>query len=43
MSTADATVDEVGEALELRARLTRFAAETAGLSDDELHARWPPR
>ena len=38
----DATVEEVGEALELRARLTRFAADTAGLSDDELHARWPP-
>jgi hypothetical protein len=39
----DATVQEVGEALALQARLTRFAAETEGLSDAELHARWPPR
>jgi hypothetical protein len=39
----DATVEEVGEALALRARLTRFAAETEGLTDDELRARWPPR
>jgi hypothetical protein len=38
-----ATVAEVGEALALRARLGRFAAETAGLDDAALHAAWLAR
>ena len=35
-----ATVEEIGEALALRERLTRFAAETEGLDDEALHAAW---
>jgi hypothetical protein len=38
-----ATVEEVGDALALREELTRFAAETAGLDDRELHRRWMAR
>jgi hypothetical protein len=38
-----ATVEEVGEALALRDRLTRFAADTAGLDDAALHAAWLAR
>ena len=38
-----ATVEEVGEALRLRERLARFAAETEGLGDDDLHAAWRAR
>ncbi|HEY7620038.1 MAG TPA: hypothetical protein VH834_09710 [Solirubrobacteraceae bacterium] len=38
-----ATVKEVGDALALRARLARFAAETAGLDDAALHAAWRAR
>ncbi len=38
-----ATVEEVGEALALRERLARFAAETAGLDDGALHAAWLAR
>jgi hypothetical protein len=38
-----ATVEEVGEALALRERLARFAAETAGLDDAALHAAWRAR
>jgi hypothetical protein len=35
-----ATVEEVRDALELRARLSRFAAQTAGLDDAAVHAAW---
>jgi hypothetical protein len=35
-----ATVEEIGEALALRERLARFAAETEGLDDEALHAAW---
>jgi hypothetical protein len=35
-----ATVGEVRDALELRARLSRFAAQTAGLDDAAVHAAW---
>lgn len=35
-----ATVSEVREALELRARLSRFAAQTAGLDDAAVYAAW---
>jgi hypothetical protein len=35
-----ATVEEVDEALALRERLGRFAAQTAGLDDGALHAAW---
>jgi hypothetical protein len=38
-----ATVEEVGEALALRERLLRFAAETEGLDDEALHAAWRAR
>jgi hypothetical protein len=38
-----ATVQEVGEALALRARLSAFAARTAGLDDRALHAAWEAR
>jgi hypothetical protein len=38
-----ATVEEVGEALALRERLARFAAETEGLDDAALHAAWRAR
>ena len=38
-----ATVEEVGEALALRERLARFAAETEGLDDAALHAAWKAR
>jgi hypothetical protein len=38
-----ATVEEVGEALALRDRLRRFAAETEGLDDEALHAAWKAR
>lgn len=38
-----ATVAEVGEALALRERLARFAADTAGLDDAALHAAWLAR
>jgi hypothetical protein len=38
-----ATVEEVGEALDLRRRLARFAADTAGLDDAALHAAWLAR
>jgi hypothetical protein len=38
-----ATVEEVGEALALRDRLVRFAAQTAGLDDAALHAAWRAR
>jgi hypothetical protein len=38
-----ATVDDVGQALALRERLGRFAAETAGLDDGALHAAWLAR
>ena len=35
-----ATVEQVGEAVALRERLARFAAETEGLDDAALHAAW---
>jgi hypothetical protein len=38
-----ATVEEVGEALALRARLSALAASTAGLDDRALHAAWEQR
>jgi hypothetical protein len=38
-----ATVEQVGEALALRERLARFAAETEGLDDAALHAAWRAR
>jgi hypothetical protein len=38
-----ATVEQVGEALALRERLSRFAAETEGLDDAALHAAWKAR
>jgi hypothetical protein len=38
-----ATVEQVGEALALRERLARFAAETEGLDDAALHAAWKAR
>ena len=38
-----ATVEEVTEALALRARLKRFAAETSGLDGAAVQARWPPQ
>jgi hypothetical protein len=38
-----ATVAEVAEALALRERLLRFAAETEGLDDEALHAAWRAR
>ena len=38
-----ATVEDVGEALALRERLARFAAETEGLDDAALHAAWRAR
>jgi hypothetical protein len=38
-----ATVEEVGEALALRERLARFAADTEGLDDAALHAAWRAR
>jgi hypothetical protein len=38
-----ATVGEVGEALALRERLGRFAAQTDGLDDAALHAAWEAR
>jgi hypothetical protein len=38
-----ATVEEVGEALELRGALTAFVARTAGLGDAALHAAWRAR
>jgi hypothetical protein len=38
-----ATVEEVGEALALRERLARFAADTPGLDDGALHAAWLAR
>jgi hypothetical protein len=38
-----ATVEEVGEALALRERLARFAAETEGLDDAALHTAWKAR
>jgi hypothetical protein len=38
-----ATVEEVGEALHLRERLARFAAQTEGLDDAALHASWTAR
>ena len=37
------TVEQVGEALDLRERLGRFAAQTAGLDDAALHAAWLAR
>jgi hypothetical protein len=38
-----ATVEQVGEALALRERVLRFAAETEGLDDEALFARWKAR
>jgi hypothetical protein len=38
-----ATVEQVGQALALRERLARFAAETEGLDDAALHAAWKAR
>jgi hypothetical protein len=38
-----ATVEQVGEALALRERLARFAADTSGLDDAALHAAWLAR
>jgi hypothetical protein len=38
-----ATVEQVGEALELRERVARLAAETEGLDDAALHAAWKAR
>jgi hypothetical protein len=38
-----ATVEEVRHALDLRAGLARFAAETEGLDDAALHAAWRAR
>jgi hypothetical protein len=38
-----ATVDEVWDALALRERLARFAADTDGLDDAALHAAWLAR
>jgi hypothetical protein len=38
-----ATVEQVGEALALRERLARFAAETEGLDDAALYAAWKAR
>lgn len=38
-----ATVEQVGEALALRASLARFAAQTDGLDDAALHAAWRQR
>ena len=38
-----ATVEQVAEALALRERLARFAAETEGLDDAALHAAWKAR
>jgi hypothetical protein len=35
-----ATVEEIGDALSLRERLARFAAESEGLDDQALHAAW---
>jgi hypothetical protein len=40
VGSPNATVEEVGEALELRERLLRFAAQTAGLDDAAVHAAW---
>jgi hypothetical protein len=37
------TVEQVGEALALRERLGRFAAQAAGLDDGALHAAWRAR
>jgi hypothetical protein len=37
------TVEDVGEALALRERLGRFAAQAAGLDDAALHAAWRAR
>ena len=36
----NATVEEIGDALRLRERLARFAAESEGLDDGALHAAW---
>jgi hypothetical protein len=43
VGSPDATVEQVGEALALRERLLRFAAETEGLDDAALHAAWRAR
>jgi hypothetical protein len=43
VGSPQATVEEVGEALALRERLLRFAAETEGLDDEALFARWKAR
>jgi hypothetical protein len=43
VGSSHATVEEVGEALALRERLARFAAETEGLDDAALHDAWKAR
>jgi hypothetical protein len=43
VGSPNATVEQVGEALALRERLARFAAETEGLDDAALHAAWKAR
>jgi hypothetical protein len=43
VGSPNATVDEVGEALALRERLLRFAADTEGRDDEALYAAWRAR